>query len=67
MIEFKLSELESERAEKFINEHCHKEVYKGAIGGHIEYILTPTSIGKAVSIRCLICDTEENITDYNSW
>jgi len=67
MIEFKLNEKESELAEKFENEHRHPEVYKGAIGGHINFIFTPTSIGDACSIRCDICGEEENITDYDCW
>jgi cupin superfamily acireductone dioxygenase involved in methionine salvage len=67
MMEFKLSEKENELAKKFLQEHRHPEVYKGAIGGHINFIFTPTSIGNAISIRCTICDTEENITDYNNW
>lgn len=67
MIEFKLNEKENELANKFMQEHRHPEVYKGAIGGHIEYIFTPTAIGNAVSIHCLICDAEENITDYDNW
>ena len=67
MIEFKLNEKENDLAEKFMQEHRHPEVYKGTIGGHINYIFTPTSIGDSVNIRCNICDKEENITDYDTW
>lgn len=67
MIEFKLSEKENEYAEKFLKEHRHPEVYKGAIGGHINFIFTPTSIGDACIIKCTICDVEKNITDYSNW
>ena len=67
MIKFKLNEKESELAEKFLQEHRHPEVYKGAIGGHIDFIFTPTSIGDACIIHCDICDKKENITDYDSW
>lgn len=67
MIEFKLSEKENELAEKFLQEHRHSEIYKGAIGGHINFIFTPTSIGDACTIKCTICNTEKDITDYNSW
>ena len=67
MIEFKLNKVEEERADKFMEKHRHKDVYKGAIGGHISYRFTPTSVGDAVSIKCSICDEEENITDYNAW
>ena len=67
MIEFKLNEKEEALAKKFMQEHRHPEVYKGAIGGHLKYIFTPTSVEDACTIKCTICDAEENITDYNSW
>lgn len=67
MIEFKLTEKENELAEKFLQDHRHPEVYKGTIGGGVEYIFTPTTIGDSISIKCTICDEEENITDYDSW
>lgn len=67
MIEFKLNKKETELAEKFMQEHHHQNINKGAIGGHVSYTFTPTSIGDAVSIKCSICNTEENITDYDSW
>ena len=67
MVEFKLSEKEEAAAREFMEKHRHPKVYKGAIGGHIEYLFTPTSIGDACTIKCTICGTEENITDYNSW
>lgn len=67
MIEFKLNEKETKLAKKFMQEHRHPDIYKGAIGGHLKYIFTPTSIGDACTIKCTICGTEENITDYKSW
>ena len=67
MIEFKLSEKENELAKEFLQEHRHPEIYKGAIGGHINFIFTPTSIGDTCIIKCTICGSEENITDYNNW
>ena len=65
--EFKLNDKEIELAEEFKKEHYHPDIYKGAIGGHINYIFTPTSIGDAVSIECSICSEIKNITDYDSW
>jgi cupin superfamily acireductone dioxygenase involved in methionine salvage len=67
MIKFKLNGKENELAEKFLQEHRHPEIYKGAIGGHIDFIFTPTSIGDTCIIRCDICDKKENITDYDAW
>ena len=66
-MKFELNEKETELAEKFLQEHRHPEIYKGTIGGHINFIFTPTSIGDACSIHCTICDVEENITDYSHW
>jgi hypothetical protein len=66
-MKFELNEVETERAKAFQRKHRHPEVYKGAIGGHINYIFTPTSIGDACSIHCSICDEKENITDYDCW
>ena len=67
MIEFKLNEKENELAEKFLQEHRHPEIYKGAIGGHIDYVFTPNGIGTAITIHCGICGERKNITDYSRW
>ena len=67
MIEFKLNEKEETIAKAFMEKHRHPNVRKGAIGGHLYFCFTPTSIGDACSIRCKICGEEENITDYSCW
>ena len=67
MIEFKLTEKEAKLAKNFEQEHRHPDVNKGAIGGHMDYIFTPTSIGNACTIRCSICGKTKNITDYDAW
>jgi len=67
MIEFKLNEKEEAAAREFMQQHRHPKVNKGAIGGHINFIFTPTSIGDACSIHCTICDEQKNITDYDCW
>lgn len=67
MIKFELSEKEESAAKEFENTHKHPEIYKGAIGGHIQYVFIPTSLGNAITVKCSICDAEENITDYNIW
>ena len=64
---FKLNEKETNLANAFEEKHRHPDVYKGAIGGHITYMFTPTSIGDACIIHCDICDEEKNITDYDCW
>ena len=67
MIEFKLNEKEEAAAKEFMRQHRHPEANKGAIGGHIHFIFTPTYIADACSIRCTICNEEKNITDYDCW
>ena len=66
-MKFELNEVETKRAKTFQEQHRHPEVYKGAIGGHINFIFTPTSISDACTIHCSICDEKENITDYDCW
>ena len=68
MTEFVLNENEEAKAQEFINKHklCAKRC-PTAIGGHITYKFTPTSIGVGVSICCSLCGKEENITDYSLW
>lgn len=67
MIEFKLSKKEEAAAKEFMEEHMHPNVPKGTIGGHLEYLLTPTSVGNACCIHCTICGEKKNITDYSNW
>lgn len=66
--EFKLSDQEALLAEAFEREHlaCAR-ANPTAIGGHITYKFTPTSIGIGVTVKCTICGKEENITDYGNW
>ena len=65
--EFKLNDKEYEKACEFEKEHRHKDIYKGAIGGHLNIEFTPTSLGDAVTMHCTICGKKENITDYSCW
>lgn len=65
--EFKLYGTEIKSAEEFETQHGHYDVNKGAIGGHISYIFTPTGIGTAIKLKCSVCNEEKDITDYNTW
>lgn len=67
MNKFELTEKEVNAAKLFEEEHSHKGINKGAIGGHIDYIFTPNSIFRGLSIRCNLCREEKNITDYSVW
>lgn len=64
---FGLSKVEKERAEQFNEKHRHKDVEKGAIGGHISYEFRPTGVGTSINIECGICGEKEDITDYSCW
>ena len=35
--------------------------------GTFLFELTGTGIGEAISIKCPVCGTEENVTDYDNW
>lgn len=41
--------------------------YYGAIGGGIEYIFVPTSIGTALRVKFMSSGQEINLTDYENW
>ena len=60
-----MSPIEYYRYEQFAKNHRHKDVNKGAIGGHISIDTVFTSIGCGRSVRCSICDEDADITDYN--
>lgn len=67
MIKFELNDKEEKLYNEFCTKHIHKDVNKGAIGGHISITFTLTSIGDGKSIKCGICGEEQNITDYDVW
>ena len=66
--EFKLNETERKLAEEFERKHlkCGKE-HQTTLGGYIAYTFIPNSIGTGVTVKCLICGEEENVTDYSIW
>lgn len=64
---FTLTVTEQTKADAFEYEHRHKEIYAGAIGGGLTYSFSPNGLGLAVEIECTLCDTKENITDYDMW
>jgi hypothetical protein len=39
----------------------------GAIGGRIEYIIVPTSIGDVIKVRDTVSKQELDLTDYSAW
>lgn len=59
------NDIDKDRLHSFKEEHAHKNKYHGAIGGHITYNITPTSIGTMVSITCACCNVTEDITNLD--
>lgn len=43
------------------------EAYTGAIGGRIEYIITPTGLGLIIKVRDAVTKNELDLTDYSDW
>lgn len=41
--------------------------YTGAIGGDLEFIFTPTSIGVIAVVKHVMTGEELDLTDYNLW
>lgn len=64
-IDMSLCPVEYERYKKFQENHMHRDVNKGAIGGHISIDVTMTSIGAGKSCHCSVCGQSANITEYN--
>lgn len=61
----RLTPLEYARYKKFAENHTHRDIYTGAIGGSLSLNLTMTSIGVGKSCECSICKKTANITEYN--
>lgn len=73
-IKFELSEVESQRALDWMEEHskvCPVSFEKGnlpAAGEHYYYRILPTGLGCCVSIGCIYCkDAHKDITDFDNW
>lgn len=64
---FDLNDNEYELAKQFELKHLHKDINKGAIGGHISIEFVITSLGTGKTIKCSCCGETEDITDYYSW
>ena len=65
-----LDEQELNRKRRFVNRHrkCYREqAMQSAIGGHVVYDVSPTSIGTFIVAKCLICKKEKEISDSNSF
>lgn len=61
----RLTPLEYARYKKFGENHIHRDIYTGAIGGSLSLRLTMTSVGVGKSCECSLCGKIANITEYN--
>lgn len=71
---FKLDEIESERARKFIEMHDHTVDFKkenklsfSTLGQQFTYKITPGGLGSLISIKCNCCGEEKDITNIKNW
>ena len=64
---FKLTPDQVKQYNAFCEKHCHKDVEKGAIGGHISIRFNQTGLGSGVTLHCGVCDETKDITDYDCW
>lgn len=55
--------------EKKLNDWIEKlpHTYTGAIGGRLEYCITPTGLGLIIKVKDAVTKTELDLTDYNDW
>lgn len=69
MKEFKheFSGKEEKKLEAFYRKHKHPKLTLSTAGGRFVYIFNPTGIGTFVSVKCLTCKKESDITDITSW
>lgn len=73
MVKFELNEVEEERAKNWIEEHkkvcphSFKNNNLPTLGEHYYYKFIPNGLGHSVSVGCIYCDVNEDITDIDSW
>jgi len=62
-IEYELNEAEEKAAMAFLDKHsrCGEGA---AIGGAVTWLITPTSIGDFLSVKCARCKKKKFITDH---
>lgn len=81
-MDFKLSEEQVKKIEEWddaLNGHkCNARIevsliddrawkHTGTIGGHLQYMFTPNSIGQSQKVKCLCCGEILDVTDYDLW
>ena len=66
-LSFASNNVEQEKFDVFHDEHNSKCKSSSATGEKYKFTIVPTSLGLAWSVKCMVCNIEENITDYESW
>ena len=72
-IKFELSEVETQSAIDFMNEHkktCPYSFKNGNLpttGEHYYYKIVPGGLGLSIEIGCVYCGVRKNITDVSAW
>lgn len=67
-ISFVLTEKETEAAKAFMEQHYeHSKQLNATVCASFSFIITPTSIGDTVHIRCIKCGEEKDITEYDKF
>lgn len=69
MKDFKIefSTKEQRRMERFEEKHKHPDMAPATAGGKFVYSFNPTGVGIFISIKCLACKEENDITDMENW
>lgn len=67
-VEFDINECEAKRAQEFVDRHQEKSSMTLAVEqSHFQVIFEPTGIGTFVTMRNVVLEVEENITDLDKF
>lgn len=65
---FILQDQEQQAADDWRDRHpCRPGAQQSADRADFSYTFTPGGIGTVIVIRCLLCEQEENVTDFSCW
>ncbi len=64
---FERKELEAWDKAHLADAHDGKEPYSGAIGGRLTFMVTGTSLGEIVKVRCCLCGHEHYLTNWDDF
>lgn len=73
MVHFELTDIEENDAKQWIKEHSEvcPHSYKNnnipTLGDHYYYKFIPNGLGRSVSVGCIYCKVEKDVTDVSNW